>query len=43
MSLIEKAKARTDELLSKCANYPYHNPHHTESVFSRAAYLAMAE
>lgn len=43
MSLIEKAKAHTDTLLAKCANYTYHNPHHTESVFSRAAYLAMAE
>ena len=43
MSLIEKAKAYTDTLLEKCAHYTYHNPHHTESVFSRAAYLAMAE
>lgn len=43
MSLIESAKAYTSHLLEKCKDYPYHNPHHTESVFSRATYLAMAE
>ena len=44
MSLVEQAKKYTLGLLSKkCKNYPYHNPGHTESVFNRATYLALAE
>lgn len=43
MPIIEQAKMYTSTLLEKCKDYPYHNPHHTESVFARATYIAMAE
>ncbi len=43
MTLIEQAREYTKILLEKCKNYPYHNPRHTDGVFDRATYLAMAE
>jgi uncharacterized protein len=44
MSLVEQAKKYTLTMLrKKCKNYPYHNPAHTEWVFNRATYLALAE
>lgn len=42
-TIIDQAKTYTAKLLEKCANYPYHNPEHTTSVFNRATYLALAE
>lgn len=42
-TLIEQAKLYTSTLLAKCEQYSYHNPRHTDWVFSRATYLALAE
>ena len=44
MSLVEQAKEYIFPLLEKyCKNYPYHNPTHTELVYTRASYLGLAE
>jgi uncharacterized protein len=41
--LIDQARSYVFDILRKCESYPYHNPSHTESVFTRATYLALAE
>ncbi len=43
MSLLDTARTYTGSLLETCKDYPYHNPAHTQWVFDRATYLAMAE
>ncbi len=43
MNIVELARTYTGSILESCKNYPYHNPRHTEGVFNRATYLAMAE
>ena len=43
MSLVEQAHIITTELLALCEKYQYHNPAHTQGVFDRATYLALAE
>lgn len=42
-SLVAEAREYTNNLLESCKNYQYHNPAHTQSVFDRGTYLAMAE
>lgn len=43
MSIVEQVHSYTTELLKKCERYPYHNPEHTQLVYDRATYLALAE
>ena len=41
--LTDLARSYVFDILRKCESYTYHNPSHTESVFTRATYLALAE
>lgn len=41
--LIDQARSYVFDILRKCESYTYHNPAHTESVFTRATYLGLAE
>lgn len=43
MSIIEEARLYTQDLLSPCKTYPYHNPDHSLNVYERATYIALAE
>jgi len=43
MNLVDSARTYTSSILEVCKNYPYHNPRHTQGVYDRATYLAMAE